>query len=122
MRLLAYLSFSNTDEKTNIFRSLSIKLVNKKSDYNIIVSEICQKFLLSEKVIFELKEKLNNELKRAYRGKYIFDFCLDEGIPIDKIKAPKKNHDRLTLKMFEVNESFEQTKKNIEKKLVIPSK
>ena len=117
MRLLTYLSLSNNDKNTNIFRSVNLKLVSKPSDYTPIVSEVCKKFLVSEKDILSLKEDLNKELKKTYQGKCFFDFCLDEGLSLEKIKIPKKNHDRLTLKLFTANDYLENIKKKIERKL-----
>lgn len=117
MRLSIYLSYSVKDEKTNIFRAMNIKLVPKEQTYTPVISDICQKFLIPEKTILDLKKSLNEELKKTYKGKYLFDFCLDDGISLEKIKANKKRRDRLMIKMFEANDVLEHIKKQVEKKI-----
>jgi hypothetical protein len=118
MRLLAYLELSNKDEKTNLFRASSLKLVKECSNLTSVVVEVCQKHLVPEKEIIELKETLNKELKKSHRGKYIFDFYVGEGVSIEKIKTTKRLRDRLMMKLFEANAQLEQIKFRVEKNIL----
>lgn len=84
MRLLKHLSNSGLDNKTNIFRALNIKLTDQVNTANReIVSEMLEKHKLDRNIIEEINE-LNKQLKKNYRGKLKFDFCLD-GYEIDKL-------------------------------------
>lgn len=114
MRLLNYLSYSGLDTKTNIFRALSIKLTEKENVGNReIVSEITEKYDLNKEII-DIVASLNKELKKEYRGKFKFDFCL-EGIDIEKLRA--KNADNIKKKFFEVSSQLGRLQLHLEKKL-----
>lgn len=115
MRLLNYLSISGVDGKTNVFRALEIKLTEKENpSHTEIVKDVVEKYELSNEVL-SLLENLNKELKSMYRGKYKFDFCLEEGKPVTKMKI--KNSESLKKKIFNVNNMFSQQKTLLERKI-----
>lgn len=114
MRLLNYLSYSGQDPKTNIFRALSIKLTETENVGNReIVTEIIEKYNLNKDMINTVN-LLNKELKKEYRGKFKFDFCL-EGVEIEKLRA--KNVDNIKKRFFEVSSQLGRLQLHLEKKL-----
>jgi hypothetical protein len=115
MRLLNYLSFSGLDENTNKFRALNIKLVDKTTIYSDIVNEISEKHNI--KNINNIIPDLNKKLKNIYRGKHFFDFCIDEGSQIDKLKLGKKDYEKLKISHLEANDTLNSYKKQVESKL-----
>ena len=115
MRLIKYLSLSCSDSKTNIFRSLSIKLVeSENSATREIVEEVTEKYELPNDVLIVIDE-LNKELKKNYRGKYKFDLCFEEGLTIDKVRIQNSEHIRR--QFFEANSYLSKLQLNLEKKL-----
>jgi hypothetical protein len=115
MRLLNYLSFSGLDENTNKFRALNIKLVDNPSIYANIVNEISEKHNITN--VNNIITDLNKKLKNIYRGKYLFDFCIDEGYQIDKLKLGKKDYEKLKISHLEANNVLNSYKKQVESKL-----
>ena len=115
MRLLNYLSFSGLDENTNKFRALNIKLVDKPTEYTDIVDEISKIHDIPE--IKNTVSSLNKELKTIYRGKHFFDYCIDEGSQLDKLKLGKKQYQKLKISHLEANDTLNSYKKQVESKL-----
>lgn len=114
MRLLNYLSYSGLDKKTNIFRALSIKLTEGENVGNReIVKEVVEKYDLNKDII-DTVDFLNKELKKDYRGKLKFDFCL-EGYDIQKLRA--KNAENIKKKFLEINGQLGRLQLHLEKKL-----
>lgn len=111
MRLINYLSYSNLDEKTNIFRTLNIKLVDKKTDYEPIINYIMDKYDINP---YNIIENLNKELKTIYSGKYKFDFCINEGCELKDIKINEKLITKIKLLYFNANDQFAKIKNKIE--------
>jgi hypothetical protein len=115
MRLIKYLSYSGLDDKTNIFRALSIKLVDAPMTANReIVSEVVDRYKLDEELL-TIIDDLNKQLKKTYKGKLKFDFCLEEGSEISKVKT--KRAERLKLKAFEASRFLSKQQFHLEKKL-----
>jgi len=115
MRLIKYLSLSCPDSKTNIFRSLSIKLTERENPAaREIVEEVTEKYNIPNDVLTVIDE-LNKELKKNYRGKYRFDLCVEEGLTIDKVRIRDSEHIRR--KFFEANSYLSKVQLNLEKKL-----
>ena len=113
MRLIEYLSYSCSNEKTNTFRAMNIKLVRKKSNYEGVITEVCQEHKVIEKDIMDLKKKLNENLRKTYTGQCLFDFCLDDGTPLQKIKVPRRIYNKLMTFLLEANELLEKAQKDI---------
>jgi hypothetical protein len=115
MRLLNYLSYSGLDETTNKFRALTIKLVDKITSYSEIIDEVSSQHNLKDAGM--ILTFLNKELKNMYRGKYFFDFCIEEGLQIDKLKLGKKQYQKLKILQLEANDHLNSYKKQVENKL-----
>lgn len=116
MRLLKYISYSGLDEDTNKFRALDIKLVKDEVDYSNIVKKVESKHKLSNEIT-DIINDLNRELRKHYKGRYIFNFCLDEGKNLGEIRMNKKNVDRLKMKLFEASDKLSKIKRKVEKDL-----
>jgi hypothetical protein len=114
MRFLNYLSKSGFDDKTNNFRALDIRLICNNTPYKRIVEEVCKKNNISSTEIFSSLSRLNKELKGVYKGKYHFDFCLSEGIPLHNIKMNAKYYKKIKLLLLTTNEMLTHTKYTIE--------
>lgn len=116
MNFLKYLGQSGTDEDVTKFRAMDIRLVDKeKTENKKIVRKITQLYDLSEDPI-RLVDELNKDLKRHYKGKFMFDFVLGEGKDIGEIKI-KRDKKRLKILAMEFNDDLAKIKKKIERKL-----
>ena len=97
--------------KLNKFRKIKLDLTEHDSDINNLVEEFVNKFELNE--LLELRNILNNKLKRSYRGKLQIDFCLTEinknGI---RIKALRKKWQKYIL---EANDKVAKVKTEVER-------
>lgn len=118
MNFLKYLDQSGMNEDITKFRAMNIRLVDKeKTENKKIVRKITQLYDLSEENNpIRLVDELNKELKRHYKGKFMFDFVLEEGKNIEEIKI-KRNKKRLKILAMEFNDSLAKIKKKIERKL-----
>jgi hypothetical protein len=115
MRLFDFLSLSNLDEKTNKFRAINVGLVKKPTVYNSIVSDVLQKYDIVNELDKEI-EHLNKNLQSSYRGKLKFDYCLEEGIDMNKSRIKSRLLKKLKLQLLETNDSLSKVKKEIERK------
>lgn len=116
MRLYRYLTVSTKDnEDISHFRSLNIDLVEKKTTNNELVEKIKEQYELDDTII-ELLERANKELKLIYRGKYSFDYCLEEqGLTPDVIKIDKNKSRQLKEKWFRYNDELSNIQNEFEK-------
>lgn len=113
MRLQEYL------EDIKKVKDLKIGLVCKNSEYCNLIEEIDKKYELKEDVRKEV-EKLNKELKKNYRGKFKFDFCLIEDININDLKLKnEKIKERLKLKWYDLNHELSRVKTKLESKHIL---
>ncbi|KFZ26060.1 MAG: hypothetical protein KQ78_01722 [Candidatus Izimaplasma bacterium HR2] len=118
MRLYKYLSISSKDDDISAFRSLKLDLVKDDTGNIDIVKRISEKYLLDDTVLL-LLEKANRELKKMYRGKLKFDFCLDEqGMMSDgvDIRVECKKVKQLKEKWFKFNDELSGMQIDFEKK------
>ena len=113
-RLHKYMGFTD-DSDLNKFRSLSVKLVEYDTSHSDIVNKIKDTYDLDNTVL-DLIDELNSRLKLVYKGKFKFDFCLDEGKVMNEIKKfQSKKADRLKLKYFELCDELGKAKTRIER-------
>lgn len=116
MRLIHYLSMSGLDEKTNKFRSMSIKLIDKPLDYSPVLDHVVKEYGVDCNKINNDIDNLNKNLRNIYKGKYKFSLCLDEGVTLDNIKINKKYVKRIKLLQLEYNDNLSQLKTEVERK------
>lgn len=117
MRLYKYLSLSSNDDDVSSFRSLNIALVEKKTNNMDLVERIQTKY----EMVFDadmLIEKANKELKLMYRGKFLFDYCLEEqGLPPENIKVGSQKVRMLKEKWFKFNDELSTIQDEFERKI-----
>ena len=114
---MKYMGLSSSNKEVNEFRGLSIRLVDKKTGHKDTIASIQEKFDMNTNVIERVTE-LNKLLGRSYKGKYSFDFCLDEGkslSDLNNIKGRKK--ESLMKKYYQFLDEFDTVKIDLERKL-----
>ena len=117
MRLLKHLQHSGLDKNTNKFRSLDIKLSDKKTNYEKIVKDVEEKYAVDCNIQEDIN-RLNKELKKVYNGgKWWFDLCLVEGKKPSDMNIDKKIKKRMQKLFLEINEKFSNIKFDIERKI-----
>jgi len=105
------------DSKIHTFRSLQIKLVETKTEYDQIVEFIEDRYNMKTE-IKSLLERFNQQLRKLYKGKYKFDLCLDEGITPDNIKKiDNRKIKSIKKEWYRVNDEFAKKQKEFEKYL-----
>lgn len=108
MRLYKFLTLSSNDQDANAFRSMNIDLVEEDTGNSEVVKRLTEKYMLDDTAL-QLLERANKELKRMYRGKLKFDFCLEEqGLVPDDIKIERKKVRQLKEKWFEFNNELSE--------------
>ena len=110
------MGLSCDDKDVNIFRSMNVKLVNGKTDYKDSVEKVQEKYIIDNDVI-EIVECLNKQLRKFYKGKLKFDFCLDEGISINKIKLNERKRSVLKAKFFKACDKIGKAQTSVEKQI-----
>ena len=99
--------------KLDKFRSVKIDLTDEDSEANELVEEVAAGFELND--LLELREMMNDKLKKEYRGKLKIDFVLNEYINTDK--RTKKLKNKLIGSLFEANDKVAKMKTEVERLL-----
>ena len=116
MRLYKYLTISGDDD-TSVFRSLNLDLVEEDTNNIDIVKRVSEKYMLDDMAL-QLLERANKELKKMYRGKLKFDFCMEEqGFTPDKVKIEDRKVKQLKEKWFKFNNELSEIQTVLETKL-----
>ena len=116
MRLHKYLTLS-TDEERSTFRSLNLDLVEEETGNSELVKQVLEEHGL-DAVAIQLLEKANNELKKMYRGKLRFDFCVEgQGMTPEEVKIEKRKVRQLKEKWFKFNNELSEIQIDFEKSL-----
>lgn len=118
MRLYRYLTLSSTDEEVSTFRSLNLDLVEEDTGNSEIVKKISDEYALDD-AAQQLLERANTELKKMYRGKLKFDFCIEsEGLsPADIKNIEAKKVRKLKEKWFKFNDELSEIQITFEERL-----
>ncbi len=116
MKFMDYMKLSSLDDDEAVFRSIEIGLVESPTKYHNCISNVSENHpeVLS---LFIIKKKLNDQLKKRYNGKYLFDFCIDESVSIDTLKIKDSYKKFLSLSFFESNDDITKIKTIVEKHL-----
>ena len=115
MRLRKFLSISSKDDDISDFRSLNLDLVEKDTGNTDLVKRISEKYELDD-IAIQLLDNANKELKRMYRGKLKFDFCLEnQGISPDNVKIDNRKVRQLKEKWFKFNDELSGIQIDFEK-------
>ena len=116
MRLYKYLTVS-TDDETSAFRSLNLDLVEKDTGNTDLVKQVLEKHGLDD-IALQLLERANNELKKMYRGRLKFDFCLEgQGTLPEDVKIERRKVRQLKEKWFKFNNELSEIQIDFEKSL-----
>jgi hypothetical protein len=114
MRLYRYMTESSDDD-ASAFRSMNIDLVEEDTGNIDLVKKITEIYLLDEMAI-ELLEKANRELKKMYRGKMKFDYCMEEqGFTPEQIRIEPKKVRQLKEKWFKFNNELSELQIDFER-------
>jgi len=112
MRLKEFLT-----EDIEEFRRLRIGLVREETSKKEIVSKVAEQHKLNEDCIKNIKF-LNEELGKYYKGKFKFDFCIQEDISVECLKMRRESiKDMFKEHYIKVNDTFAKAKKELERKL-----
>ena len=116
MRLYKYLSISSDDD-TSTFRSLNLDLVEEETGNLELVKRVSEQYSLDDTAL-QLLERANKELKKMYRGRLKFDFCLDtQGMLPEEVKIEKRKVRQLKEKWFKFNNELSEIQIDFEKSL-----
>ena len=116
MRLCKYLSVS-TDNETSAFRSLNLDLVEEDTGNVDLVKQMLEEHGLDDTAL-QLLERANKELKKMYRGKLKFDFCLEnQGVTPEDVKIEKRKVRQLKEKWFKFNNELSEIQIDFENSL-----
>jgi hypothetical protein len=115
-KLKRYLTVSG-DEEVSTFRSLNLDLVEEETGNSDTVQKVSEEYALDD-AAQQLLDRANAELKKMYRGKLKFDFCLEnEGLTPDDVKIEKKKARQLKEKWFRLNDELSEIQIDFEEKL-----
>ena len=116
MRLHKYLSVSS-DEDSSVFRSVNLDLVEEETGNFDIIKKVMEEHGLDDAAV-QLLERANKELKKMYRGKLKFDFCIEgQGMTPEQIKIEKRKARQLKEKWFKFNNELSEIQIDFEKSL-----
>lgn len=115
-RLYKYLAVSGDDE-VSAFRSLNLDLVEGETGNSEIVKKLSEQYALDD-AAQQLLDRANIELKKMYRGKLRFDFCLEnEGLTPDEVKIERKKVRQLKEKWLDFNNELSEIQIAFEERL-----
>ena len=113
LKFIDYIRLSSLNENETIFRTVNLKLTKESNNYDESIKKI-GKLFPDALIMLDIKKNLNKTLNKVYKGNYKFDFCIDEGISISKLKIKEKYKQQLLSKLFESNDKITKIKKIFE--------
>jgi hypothetical protein len=111
-----YIKFSSENEEEVVFRSLKIGIVKNDEQYKDIINQLSSNYQYVKESIDILK-KVNKKLRKYYKGKYKYGFCINEEKPVDDIKVRKNHKDVIYTEYLKVNDQFDKIKRQFEKEI-----
>jgi hypothetical protein len=104
-----------TDDDASAFRSMNLDLVEEDTGNTDLVQKMTETYLLDEAAM-ELVGRANKELKKMYRGKLKFDFCMEEqGLTPEEIRIEPKKVRQLKEKWFKFNNELSELQIDFER-------
>jgi len=114
MRFMDYINLSSKTEEESVFRSLKIGMVKDDSEYKEMIQKLSDKHEYIKESI-DILNGINKRLKKYYKGKYKYGFCIEEQKDISSIKI-RKNHAEVILSDYwKANDRLEYIKRKFEK-------
>lgn len=98
------------------FREMKIGLVDKKQSNSDLVRKVQDNFDFGNELL-ELIDNLNEELGNTYRGKFKFDYVLQDLKKIDKLKINKNRKEKLKEQLLKSNSELAKKQTEIERKI-----
>ena len=112
MRLLKYLSYSNTDENVNKFRAMSISLTKSTEETHKVFDEVRNQHNIES--VEPILDRLNKELRKFYTGKYTYGLCYTPEKKVTELNCTKRKAESLTMALFEANDKLSKIKTSLE--------
>jgi len=116
MRFMDYIRLSSDKEEEIVFRSLKVGIIKDDTEYRDIIERLSYKYQYINESI-TIINNVNKKLKKYYKGKYKYGFCVVEDKPVDDIKIRKNHKDVLYTEYLKVNDKFDKIKKQFEKEI-----
>jgi hypothetical protein len=113
LKFIDFMKLSSLNEDESVFRSINLKLIKEKTNYEESIKKISKSFP-DALLMLEIKKKINNVLKQVYKGNYKFDFCIDEGISINKLKIKERYKQKLLTNLLKSNDKITKIKNKFE--------
>jgi len=118
MRFQKYLNHPDLSDDENKFRALGVGLVTKETGHKNLVEKILEENGF-DRSLLESFDMLNKDIKKNYRGKFLLDFCLEEGKSTKTLKIRdewqrerlRKKIDKFKDELSDTVFSFERMKK-----------
>ena len=96
-------------------KDLKLGLVKEKTDHEEVVREADVE--LGGSVLMDLKKEINSKLKETYSGEYMFDYCIQEGKDINKLRIPEARKLHLKKEWFKISDEVAKSKTLVERKM-----
>jgi hypothetical protein len=111
-----YIRLSSDKEEEIVFRSLKVGIIKDDIEYRDIIERLSNKHQYIKESIGILNS-VNKKLKKYYKGKYKYGFCINEDKPVNDIKIRKNHKEVLYTEYLKVNDKFDKIKRQFEKEI-----
>jgi hypothetical protein len=111
-----YIKLSSEKEEEVVFRSLKVGIVKDDNQYKDIVNELASKHQYIRESL-DVLDTVNKKLRKYYKGKYKYGFCINEDRPVDDINVRKNHKDVIYSEYLRANDKFDQIKRQFEKEI-----
>jgi hypothetical protein len=111
-----YIKLSSEKEEEVVFRSLKVGIVKNDTQYKDIVEKLSSKHQYVKESL-DVLNTVNKKLRKYYKGKYKYGFCINEDKPVDDIKVRKNHKDVIYSEYLRANDKFDKIKQQFEKEI-----
>jgi hypothetical protein len=111
-----YIKLSSEKEEEVVFRSLKVGIVKDDNQYKDIVTELASKHQYIKESL-DVLDTVNKKLRKYYKGKYRYGFCINEDRPVDDINVRKNHKDVIYSEYLRANDKFDKIKRQFEKEI-----
>jgi hypothetical protein len=111
-----YIKLSSEKEEEVVFRSLKVGIVKDDNQYKDIVNELASKHQYIKESL-DVLDTVNKKLRKYYKGKYRYGFCINEDRPVDDINVRKNHKDVIYSEYLRANDKFDKIKRQFEKEI-----
>jgi hypothetical protein len=111
-----YIKLSSDKEEEVVFRSLKIGIVKDDQQYKDIVEQLATNHQYVKESI-DMLNTVNKKLRKYYKGKYKYGFCINEDKPVDDIRVKRNHKDVIYTEYLRANDKFDRIKRQFEKEI-----